>query len=188
MNGQSCQVLEIAGATLRPLPANRDARGHLTEVFRASWPEAPRVGRWSLLRGEAGGLRGMRLHPRRATWIVPLAGRLLLGLRDCRDRGGGAALLRMSGAEPAGLRIPPGVAQGCLHPEPGLLLLGLEGDGDSADELGCRYDDPALGIAWPIPAPRLSPRDREAGSLAALIEAVAERLDGVSGAKGLSRP
>ena len=180
------QALAIPGVALRPLAANRDARGHLTEVFRASWPEALAVRRWSLLRGEAGSLRGMRLRLREETWIAPLAGRLLLGLRDCRARSGGAALLELSPAEPAGLRIPPGVALGCLHLEPCLLLLGRAGE-DPADELGCRHDDPALGIAWPDGKPRLAARDRDAGGFAALLGAVAERLDEVRGAAGLSR-
>ena len=33
-------------------------------------------------------------------------------------------------------------------------------------EAGIRWDDPALGIQWPVQTPRLSPRDAAAGTLA----------------------
>ena len=35
-----------------------------------------------------------------------------------------------------------------------------------ACETGIRWDDPALGIAWPVAEPRLSPKDAAAGTLA----------------------
>lgn len=37
---------------------------------------------------------------------------------------------------------------------------------DARHESGIRWDDPALGIAWPVDEPRLSPRDASAGTLA----------------------
>jgi dTDP-4-dehydrorhamnose 3,5-epimerase len=37
---------------------------------------------------------------------------------------------------------------------------------NAARESGIRWDDPAIGIAWPVDEPRLSPRDAAAGTLA----------------------
>jgi dTDP-4-dehydrorhamnose 3,5-epimerase len=37
---------------------------------------------------------------------------------------------------------------------------------NAACESGIRWDDPAVGIAWPVDAPRLSPKDAAAGTLA----------------------
>lgn len=37
---------------------------------------------------------------------------------------------------------------------------------NAACETGIRWDDPAIGIAWPVAEPRLSPRDAAAGTLA----------------------
>lgn len=37
---------------------------------------------------------------------------------------------------------------------------------DPADEVAIRYDDPAIGIAWPVTSPVLSARDAAAASLA----------------------
>ncbi len=39
---------------------------------------------------------------------------------------------------------------------------------DPADEISVRYDDPAIGIEWPVTAPILSPRDAAATPLAEL--------------------
>jgi dTDP-4-dehydrorhamnose 3,5-epimerase len=35
---------------------------------------------------------------------------------------------------------------------------------DPAEDVSVRYDDPELGIGWPLPVGELSPRDRAAGS------------------------
>jgi dTDP-4-dehydrorhamnose 3,5-epimerase len=37
---------------------------------------------------------------------------------------------------------------------------------NSACETGIRWDDPALGIAWPVDEPKVSPKDAVAGTLA----------------------
>jgi dTDP-4-dehydrorhamnose 3,5-epimerase len=43
---------------------------------------------------------------------------------------------------------------------------------DAADEIAIRFDDPAIGIAWPVREPILSKRDAEAP----LLEALRDRL------------
>jgi dTDP-4-dehydrorhamnose 3,5-epimerase len=40
---------------------------------------------------------------------------------------------------------------------------------DAADEIAIRFDDPAIGIVWPVTAPILSRRDAQAASLADLM-------------------
>lgn len=173
MTGDQGALLAIPGVALRALQPNRDARGQLTEVFRASWPEAVAARQWSVIRSQAGTLRGVHLHHRHSDWIALLAGRLLLGLRDCRDGPQATALLELAADQPLGLRIPPGVAHGFLHLEPCLMLLGVDDYWDAGDELACRWDDPALGIPWPAVEPQLSGRDRDAGDFAALLAAYA---------------
>ena len=42
---------------------------------------------------------------------------------------------------------------------------------DPEDELGCRWDDPALGISWPCEEPQISERDRTLGPLSELRSA-----------------
>jgi dTDP-4-dehydrorhamnose 3,5-epimerase len=49
------------------------------------------------------------------------------------------------------------------------LTLGLSQPYDSADELGCHWRDPELGIEWPAIEPRLSARDAALPPLRALL-------------------
>ena len=41
---------------------------------------------------------------------------------------------------------------------------------DAADEIAIRFDDPAIGIAWPVTAPMLSRRDATAAPLADVMD------------------
>jgi dTDP-4-dehydrorhamnose 3,5-epimerase len=163
------QTCAIPGVALRPLWPNRDARGQLTELFRASWPESVAVCQWVLLQSCEGSLRGVHLHHRHSDYLTVLSGRLRLGLRDCRVPDGLAAMLELDAAQPLALRIPPGVAHGFLHLAPTQLLLGVDDYWDPLDELACRFDDPRLGLDWGLTDPLLSARDREAGDFDRLL-------------------
>lgn len=48
---------------------------------------------------------------------------------------------------------------------------------DAADEIAIRFDDPAIGVAWPVSAPTLSRRDTEALPLADMMARL-PRYDG----------
>ena len=68
--------------------------------------------------------------------------------------------------------IPEGVAHGFYYPEPTVHLYGMTEEFDPADDLGCTWNDPALGLAWPCTAPILSARDAAAPPLSVLRDAV----------------
>jgi dTDP-4-dehydrorhamnose 3,5-epimerase len=72
-----------------------------------------------------------------------------------------------------GLVIPEGCAHGfqVLEPESELLYLHTAVYEPSA-EGGIRYDDPALGIAWPLPPQDVSARDQQHASLAGDFEGI----------------
>lgn len=42
---------------------------------------------------------------------------------------------------------------------PTSYIYGLSTGWSMTEELGCRYDDPALGLDWAVESPVLSPRD-----------------------------
>ena len=63
------------------------------------------------------------------------------------------------------ITIPPGVAHGFCFSESSIFLYGVSSYWDPADELGCAWNDPAVGIEWPTREPILSARDAQAGSL-----------------------
>jgi dTDP-4-dehydrorhamnose 3,5-epimerase len=161
-----------AGAELVPLVAHRDDRGSFTEVFRSGDEVALQ---WNVVRSRAGALRGVHVHHRHDDWFHLIEGTAFVGLHDLR-RGsascGRPELIRLDAATPTMLRVPHGVAHGLQFLDDSVLLAGFSHLHDPLDDLGCAWDDPALGFDWPIPAPVLSERDRTATSFRSLLEAV----------------
>jgi dTDP-4-dehydrorhamnose 3,5-epimerase len=160
-----------SGVELQRLEPHADARGVFTELFRDSWelPVAPV--QWNAVRSEPGVLRGVHAHWRHADYLTVVAGKASIGLHDLREGSeteGLGALVELAADAPAALSIPPGVAHGFYFHEPSLHVYAVSHEWDPSDELGCRWDDPELGIDWPCSEPLLSDRDRELGPLSSL--------------------
>jgi dTDP-4-dehydrorhamnose 3,5-epimerase len=68
-----------------------------------------------------------------------------------------------------GLYIPPGVAHGFLALSDMDLQYMVDRAFTGQDEFGIAWDDPDLGIGWPMAAPVLSARDRSNPSLAEVL-------------------
>jgi dTDP-4-dehydrorhamnose 3,5-epimerase len=164
-----------AGVRLHELVPHRDERGVFTELFRDSWHLEVEPVQWNLVRSEANVLRGVHVHHRHEDYLSLAAGRATIGLHDLRASSATAGLgttLELSEDSPAALVIPPGVAHGFYFPEPALHVYGVSHDWDMSDELGCRWDDPELGIAWPCSSPLISPRDAALGPVRELRAAL----------------
>lgn len=159
-----------AGVVVTPLVAHADDRGQFTEIFRASWTTQAEPLQWNVVSSIAGVLRGVHVHRRHADYLAVASGRLTLGLVDLR---GGTPLnpcrIDLDAENPAAVTIPAGVAHGFFFPEPTVHVYAVSRYFDATDELGCRWDDPGLGISWDVVAPRLSPRDMALPSLADLL-------------------
>ncbi len=148
---------------------HHDRRGCFTEVFRQHWDCPIQPVQWNVVRSVAKVLRGVHLHRRHGDYLLVVSGRALVGLADLRPHSPTrwtAGLVELHAAELTALEIPPGVAHGFYFAEPSLHLYAVSHYWDPADELGCRWDDPHLGIPWPAVTPLLSPRDEVLGSLA----------------------
>lgn len=64
------------------------------------------------------------------------------------------------------LWLPPGFAHGfCVTSETALFAYKCSGYYTQGSEHTIRYDDPDIGIAWPIDEPLLSDKDRNASNL-----------------------
>lgn len=150
------------GVSIVPLVTHRDTRGELTEVFRRSWHGAVDPVQWNVVRSDAGVLRGVHCHVDHWDWLILASGACSFGLADLR-RGSPTERLAVTvearGQAPFALVIPPGVAHGFLFTEPSVHVYGVTHYWNLADELGCRFDDPELGIPWPTRHVTLSPRD-----------------------------
>jgi dTDP-4-dehydrorhamnose 3,5-epimerase len=69
--------------------------------------------------------------------------------------------------------LPPGIGHAFYSLAESSLLIGVSHYWDLDDELGCRWDDPAIGIAWPDSEPVISDNDVSTSSVAALEEVTA---------------
>jgi dTDP-4-dehydrorhamnose 3,5-epimerase len=159
------------GTLVWPLVVHGDVRGCVAEYFRAEWvTDGPAV-QWAMVRTRPHAFRGIHVHPRHDDYVVLVEGAATLGLCDLRPGSPTerrSALVALRADAPAMVRIPHGVAHGFLFSEPSWFVLGSNRYYDPADELGCHWRDPALGLAWPAHAATLSPRDAALPPLAAL--------------------
>jgi dTDP-4-dehydrorhamnose 3,5-epimerase len=161
-------ILGLRWVDLAPHP---DERGSFVEFFREEWRAGPEPRQWNAVRSGAGVVRGVHVHAHHHDYLTVVSGTLVLGLHDLRPDSpthGLAGFLTLSEATPAAVAIPPGVCHGFWFPEPSVHVYGVSEYWNAHDELACRFDDPALGLDWPVRQPLLSERDREAGSLAAM--------------------
>jgi dTDP-4-dehydrorhamnose 3,5-epimerase len=161
------------GVILRDLKSYRDDRGCLTEVFRSQWANDEAFLQWNFVESEPNTLRGVHVHPVHADYLVTIQGLLMLGLHDLRNWSptfGMSCLIDLSGDRMQSAFIPPGVAHGFYFPGASCYFYGVTDYWSPADELGCIWNDPQLGIPWPVTNPVLSQRDRDAGSFRRLMQ------------------
>jgi dTDP-4-dehydrorhamnose 3,5-epimerase len=168
-----------AGVLHQPLEPRADERGVFTELFRDSWSLEVNPVQWNGVTSVANVLRGVHAHWQHADYLTVFTGRATIGLHDLREGSateGLGATVELRADQPTGLVVPPGVAHGFYFHEPSLHIYAVDHEWDLADELGCRWDEPGLGIDWPCERPLLSPRDDGLGSLSELRAAVRRAL------------
>jgi dTDP-4-dehydrorhamnose 3,5-epimerase len=154
-----------------------DERGAFVELFRSGWaPAGLAVAQANLSVSRAGVVRGMHYHRHQADYWCVVQGRAFVALADLR--GATAApvpsltLELEAGRAARGLFIPPGVAHGFAAMSDVRLVYLVDRPFDGTDEHGFAWNDPELGIRWPISRPVVSGRDASAPPLArALAEA-----------------
>jgi dTDP-4-dehydrorhamnose 3,5-epimerase len=162
-----------AETLLRPLEPHADDRGTFIELFRREWQTEVEPIQWNAVHSEAHVLRGVHVHPRHDDYLTIVRGRAIVGVRDLRDESptaGAAACIELSAEAPCAITIPHGVAHGFYFAEPSTHVYAVSHYWDLSDELGCRWDDPALEIPWPQEAAHISPRDEALPSLEMLRE------------------
>jgi dTDP-4-dehydrorhamnose 3,5-epimerase len=161
-----------AGLLVRPLEPHGDERGTFVELHRREWDTEIDPVQWNAVHSEAGVLRGVHVHPRHDDYLTAVRGRVVVGVRDLREDSpthGSAACLELTAERPQALTIPHGVAHGFYFAEPSTHVYAVSHYWDPTDELGCRWDDPALRIPWPQREARVSARDEALPRLAELV-------------------
>ena len=161
----------IQGVFLAELERNEDSRGCFARAFcetefrAAGFPFDVSQANLSKSRGK-GTVRGMHYQTRGiheakvvrcirgAVWDV------VVDMREGSPTKFKHIAFELSDANGLALCIPDGVAHGhqALTAEADLFYL-MDGSYHTGHEAGLRYDDPAIGIEWPLPVNRISPRD-----------------------------
>lgn len=149
-----------------------DHRGFFVETFSAQrYADAGIAGPFvqdNLSRSARGTLRGLHLqHPRDQGKLVWAADGEVFDVAVDVRRGSptfgrwvGARLSSETGRQ---LWIPPGFAHGfCVLSEHALFAYKCTEYYSRGDELAVRFDDPDIGIDWPMPTPTLSEKDAAA--------------------------
>jgi dTDP-4-dehydrorhamnose 3,5-epimerase len=177
-----------------------DSRGSFREIWRASAFQAltpaetgapsgtePRFVQANLSSSAAGVLRGLHYHRRQLDYWTVSAGRAYVALVDVRplvQGNGPSAIVETRELEVDDwVVIPAGVAHGFLALAPLDLLYLVTNEYDGSDELGFAWDDPAVGVPWPVVPgtpdgrPILSERDQSNPPLAELVARLGDPSD-----------
>ncbi|MSR36513.1 MAG: dTDP-4-dehydrorhamnose 3,5-epimerase [Gemmatimonadetes bacterium] len=161
---------ELAGVVLIEETRRGDARGFFAEtfkesVFRAAGIPGPFV-QDNHARSARGVLRGLhyQLPPKAQGKLIRVVRGEVFDVAVDLRRGsptfGGWAGVHLSGDEPRMLWVPAGFAHGyVVLSESADFTYKVTAEYDGALERGVRWDDPAIGVAWPGGAPILSDRD-----------------------------
>jgi dTDP-4-dehydrorhamnose 3,5-epimerase len=166
------------GLLIRALDPRHDDRGTFTELHRLEWDTRVAPVQWNAVRSAAGVLRGVHVHVRHDDYLTVIAGRAIVGLRDLRPgsaTSGLATTVELDGERPQAITIPHGVAHGFDFPVASVHIYAVSEYWDVEDELGCRWDDPALEIPWRPESPRISSRDAALPPLSGLLETLEQR-------------
>lgn len=163
---------EIAGVRVAESRVLRDSRGEFSRLFDLGLLEEvhgsrPIVQVNRSKTGQKGAVRGLHFQAApalEAKWVRCLRGRVFDVAVDLR-RGSPTFLkhfaIELSPDAANSIFIPEGCAHGFQVLEPDSELLYLHSAPYVPEcEGGLRWDDPALGIKWPLPPTELSERDR----------------------------
>lgn len=166
------QPLPIDGAYRIDLEKRGDDRGFFARIFcEGEFAEQGLVTRWVQMNtsfsGSVGTLRGMHFQrpPAGEVKLVRcLAGEIfdvLVDLRAGSETFGQWTSIHLTPKSGAMVYVPEGVAHGFQTLQENTEVLYFHSANYSPDhEGGLRFDDPSVGIEWPLPPAEMSDRDR----------------------------
>jgi dTDP-4-dehydrorhamnose 3,5-epimerase len=187
---------DVPGVRFGRVVRHEDERGSFRELWRGSTighldpsdagaaaDSEVRFVQCNLSTSAPGVLRGLHYHRRQLDYWVVSTGRAFVALVDVRpvlDGEGPAHVETRELAADDWVVIPAGVAHGFLALERLEVVYLVTNEFDGADELGFAWDDPEVGVPWPVLSvtsdgrPILSERDRSNPPLAELVRTIRE--------------
>jgi dTDP-4-dehydrorhamnose 3,5-epimerase len=177
-------IPRIAGALLfRPSP-HRDERGFFCRTFDADVMREVGIDpctfvQDSLSRSRRGVVRG--LHVRRGDGEAKLVRcsygtifDVIVDVRPASPTRGSWESFELRDVEQVTLYVPAGCAHGFQAlTDPADVSYRIDHVHDPAEDVSIAFNDPELGIPWPLPVTVTSRRDRRAPSLAAVLKLLA---------------
>jgi len=172
----SPQTVSLPGLVLIEPAVHGDERGFFSETYRAEWherwgiPPADRFVQDNHSRSTRGVLRGMRFQIGAgvAKLVRCARGRILDVAVDLRAGSPTYAQWEAVELDDQGLRelyVPVGFAHGfCVLSDVADVLYKQTAYYDPAVERGIAYDDPEIGIEWPLPGEQLIVSERDAAA------------------------
>jgi len=161
---------KIDGAKVIEPAVYADERGHFFQIFHAQQYAAAGLPSEFVQDNESlskrNVLRGLHLQLRKpqGKLVAVVSGEIWDVAVDIRRESptfGKWVGETLSEANRKQLYVPPGCAHGfCVLSEVAIVHYKCTDFYDPADEVGIAYDDPALGISWPVTHPLLSPKDQ----------------------------
>lgn len=188
MSGWAVHETALSGVLRIDAPVFGDARGAFRETWHAPRYAAagvPPMVQVNASHSAPGVVRGLHAqHPGGQGKLVSVLDGAVYDVAVDVRRGsptfGRHVGVELSAGNGRQLYIPPGFAHGFCVTSPGgaVVLYGCTSLYAPGHELTVRWDDPALGIDWPLRGvPVLSPRDAAAPPLAALDAALLPPFD-----------
>lgn len=167
--------LNLQGVRLFFPTVHADQRGKFFELHRTTTYVTEPFVQDNCSLSKKGVLRGMhfQLDPPQAKLVTVLSGAIFDVVVDVRPSSptfGKWLSVTLDDKTHAQLYIPAGFAHGfCALSDEALVTYKMSATYDPARELQFRYDDPAVGIEWPLLNPILSERDRCAPLLSEVV-------------------
>ncbi|HEX4091644.1 MAG TPA: dTDP-4-dehydrorhamnose 3,5-epimerase family protein [Trebonia sp.] len=175
------RIARIDGAMVfRPTP-HIDDRGFFSRTFDAQITRSAGIDpdaftQDSISRSARGVIRG--LHVRRGAGESKLVRcsygtvfDVIVDLRPASPTYLNWESFELRDTEQTSLYVPSGCAHGFQAlTAPADVCYRIDRPHDPAEDVSIAYDDPSLGIPWPLPVAAMSPRDRQAEPLAVALE------------------
>jgi dTDP-4-dehydrorhamnose 3,5-epimerase len=164
----------IKDCEIVPVSANRDERGCLYEIYRETWPGAFRAVQWNACASDKGVVRGAHVHVDYSEFYTLPRGEVIIGLADIRRDSptfGRSAQFHWADRDAVAFVVPRGVAHVVLFKADSVLAFGLSGYWERRrDVVGCQWDAPEFGFAWPDGPVRRSARDLASGTYSEMLD------------------
>lgn len=181
---RTSQVPRISGALLFQPTPHVDERGFFSRTFDAAVARAAGVDpasfvQDSLSRSRRGVVRGLHLRSGagEAKLVRCSYGAIFDVIVDLRPESPtyrNWESFELRDTEQTSLYVPSGCAHGFQAlTEPADMSYRIDRAHDPAEDVTIAFDDPELGIPWPLPVQAMSPRDRQAPPLSAVLERLA---------------